>query len=108
MFYNKLMEAATASTETTSSGSLLVTVLPFVVVLLVMYLLMIRPQRKKEKEMNNMRNSLQVGDTVVTIGGITGIVTNLHEDEFILETAGERTKMCFKRWAIQEVKKLEM
>ena len=74
----------------------------------VMYFFMIRPQKKKEKEANEMRISLQIGDTVTTIGGITGIVNSLHEDEFILETSNDRTKICFKRWAIQEVKKLEM
>ena len=73
-----------------------------------MYFFMIRPQKKKEKEANEMRNSLQIGDAVTTIGGITGIVNSLHEDELILETSNDRTKICFKRWAIQEVKKLEM
>lgn len=112
-----LMEETTAAagsavegTGTTASatGSLLTMIIPFALVILVMYLFMIRPQKKKEKEMNNMRNSLQIGDTVTTIGGITGIVNSLHDDEFVLETTTDRTKMCFKRWAIQEVKKLEL
>ena len=64
--------------------------------------------KKKEKEAADMRNALQIGDTVTTIGGITGIVNSIHDDEFVMETTTDRTKMCFKRWAIQEVKKLEL
>lgn len=101
-------EAAAAATETAGAGSMLITFLPFVLICALMYLFMIRPQKKKEKEANEMRNSLQIGDTVTTIGGLTGIVSSLHEDEFVMETTTDRTKMCFKRWAIQEVKKLEL
>lgn len=101
-------EAAAAATETAGAGSMLITFLPFVLIFALMYLFMIRPQKKKEKEANEMRNSLQIGDTVTTIGGLTGIVSSLHEDEFVMETTTDRTKMCFKRWAIQEVKKLEL
>ncbi len=100
--------AAAATTETAGAGSMLVTFIPLILVFVLMYFLMIRPQKKKEKEANEMRNSLQIGDTVTTIGGITGIVCSLHEDEFVMETTSDRTKMCFKRWAIQEVKKLEL
>ncbi len=100
---------AAASTETVSpTASLISMILPFALVILVMYFFMIRPQKKKEKEATEMRNSLQIGDTVTTIGGITGIVNSIHEDEFVLETTTDRTKICFKRWAIQEVKKLEL
>ena len=98
----------TAGAAAAGTGSMLMTIVPFILVFVLMYFFMIRPQKKKEKEANEMRNSLQIGDTVTTIGGITGIVNSLHEDEFILETSNDRTKICFKRWAIQEVKKLEM
>ena len=101
-------EASAAAAETAGTGSMLITFLPFVLIFVLMYFFMIRPQKKKEKEANEMRNSLQIGDTVTTIGGITGIVSSLHEDEFVMETTTDRTKLCFKRWAIQEVKKLEL
>lgn len=101
-------EASAAAAETAGAGSMLITFLPFVLIFVLMYFFMIRPQKKKEKEANEMRNSLQIGDTVTTIGGITGIVSSLHEDEFVMETTTDRTKLCFKRWAIQEVKKLEL
>ena len=105
-----LFTATTGAADATAgaTGSMLMTIIPFVLVFVLMYFFMIRPQKKKEKEATEMRNSLQVGDTVTTIGGITGIVNSLHEDEVVLETTTDRTKLCFKRWAIQEVKKLEL
>ena len=106
-FYDAAATTAADANVGTGAG-MLITILPFVLVLVVMYFLMIRPQKKKEKEANAMRNSLQIGDTVTTIGGITGIVNSLHDDEFIMETTTDRTKLCFKRWAIQDVKKLEL
>ena len=119
-FLNTLLGINTAMAEAAANAtgvpseevggivSLIVSMLPMVLIFVVFYFFMIRPQKKKEKEANEMRNSLQIGDTVTTIGGITGIVNSLHEDEFILETSNDRTKICFKRWAIQEVKKLEL
>ncbi len=69
----------------------------------VSYFLLIRPQRKKDKEATEMRNSLQVGDVVVTIGGIVGIVTSIKDDMLVLETGSDRNKVRVKKWAIQSV-----
>ena len=73
-----------------------------------LYFLMIRPQKKKEKQATDLRNSIEVGDEVTTIGGIVGRVVSVKEDTFVLETAGERSRMRFKRWAIQDVNKLSL
>lgn len=81
---------------------------PMIAVLVLMYFMMIRPQRKKEKETQNMRNSIEVGDGITTIGGIVGHVVSIKEDTFVLETGNDRVKMRFKRWAIQEVEKLTL
>ncbi|MDK2814014.1 MAG: preprotein translocase subunit YajC [Clostridiales bacterium] len=95
----------TTGADTTGMlGSLLL----FVPVLALMYFMMIRPQKKKEKQQQAMRNSLEIGDSVTTIGGIVGRVVALKEDTVVLETANERNKIRFKRWAVQEVEKLTM
>lgn len=73
-----------------------------------LYFFMILPQKKKEKDATARRNSIEIGDEVTTIGGIVGRVVNIKEDTFVLETAGERSKVRFKRWAIQEVGKLSL
>ncbi len=73
-----------------------------------MYFLMIRPQKKKEKEAKDLRSSIEIGDEITTIGGIVGRVVSLKEDSFVIETAGERSRLRMKRWAIQDVGKLNM
>ena len=83
--------------------STLTMLIPLLGVFVIMYFLIIRPQNKKEKQAAAMRNSIEVGDGVTTIGGIVG-----REDTFVLETGSDRVKMRFKRWAIQEVEKLQL
>ncbi len=74
----------------------------------VMYFMIIRPQKKREKKQQELRSSIEVGDEVTTIGGIVGRVVNVKDDTFVLETAGDRSRMRFRRWAIQEVSKLSL
>ena len=90
------------------SLGLLGTFIPLVLMVALMYFLLIRPQNKKEKKAAEMRNSIEVGDTVTTIGGIVGHVQSIKEDTFVLETGSDRVKLRFKRWAIQEVEKLNL
>lgn len=66
-----------------------------------MYLLLIRPQKKKQKEEKRMRENLQVGDEIVTIGGIYGRVISLKEDTMVLESLSDHSKLTIARWAIQ-------
>ncbi len=91
-----------------NTASLLTTFIPIVILVAVMYFLMIRPQNKKEKQAQEMRNSIEVGDAVVTIGGLVGRVASIKEDTFMLETGSERVKIRMKRWAIQSVEKLNL
>ena len=71
--------------------------------LVLMYFIMIRPQQKKQKEEQKMRNNLRVGDELTTIGGIKGRVVSIKDDTIILETGNDRTKIQFDKWAIQTV-----
>ena len=91
------------SAETTS---MLVTFVPLIGMVVLLYFFMIRPQ--KEKQAADMRNSIEVGDGITTIGGIVGRVASIKEDTFVLETGSDRVKMRFKRWAIQDVEKLSL
>lgn len=75
---------------------------------LALYFLMYRPQKKKEKQATELRNSIEVGDEITTIGGIVGRVVSIKEDTFVIETAGDRSRMRFRRWAIQDVAKLSL
>ena len=74
--------------------------------LVVMYFFMIRPQKKQEKELADMRNSLEVGDEVVTIGGIIGSVIIIKDDKLMIET-GSGSKITILRSAVKTVLKDE-
>lgn len=60
----------------------------------IFYFFMIAPQKKREKKINEFRNSLKNGDKVVTIGGIYGRIREVKDTTFILEIAdGVRIKV---------------
>ncbi len=67
------------------------------------YFLLIRPEKKREKQAQEMRAALQVGDEVTTIGGIIGKVISIKEETFVLETTKERTHIRFLVSAIRSV-----
>ena len=92
--------------EAAGTVGLVGSMLPFLLVLVVMYFLIIRPQKKKDKQMQDMRSSVEIGDSITTIGGIVGIVVSIKEDTLVVETGTDRSKIRFKRWAISEVNKL--
>ena len=97
--YTTLMSA---STNTTASGYLL-TFAPLVLILVFFYFFIIKPQKKQEKQDKEMRESLDVGDEIITNGGIVGIVTQVKDDTVVIETGGDRSKIRIMKWAIAKV-----
>ena len=85
-----------------STGSMLTLVLPMVLIIFFFYFLLIRPQKKKDKEAKTMRENIQIGDEIMTIGGIVGIVVKKSEDTVVIETGGDKSKLRIKNWAVQE------
>ena len=81
----------------TQYGGILMIVLMFVA----LYFLMIRPQKKQEKAVNDMRNNLQVGDEITTIGGIIGKIVSIKEETITIETSHDRTKIRFLKSAVR-------
>lgn len=65
------------------------------------YFISIRPQKKRQKEDQQLRENLQIGDEITTIGGIMGRIVTIKEDSIIIETGADRTKMRLMRWAVQ-------
>lgn len=84
------------------TGSILYMLFSFGLLIVVFYFFLIRPQKKKEKEAKQLRDNLQIGDEVTTIGGITGIIVRKNEDTCVIETGGDRSKIRVKLWAISE------
>lgn len=65
-----------------------------------MYFFMIRPENKRKKATQDMRNSLKVGDEVTTIGGITGTICAVKENTVVFETGADRVRLEVTKWAI--------
>lgn len=84
------------------TGSPWFMIIYFAVIIGAMYFILIRPQRKKQKEEKKMRENLQVGDEIVTIGGIHGRIISLKEDTFVIESKSDHSKLTFSRWALQQ------
>ncbi len=103
-----LLDAAAApgAEEALDGGStflvMLIQMLPLLLLFVVFYFFMIRPQKKREKEVEKMRSSIEVGDEIVTNGGIIGRVVSIREDTVVIETGSDRSKIRIARWAIQQ------
>lgn len=85
------------------NGNIWATILPLVILIAVMYFLLIRPQKKREKEVNAMRSGVQVGDEIITIGGICGKVVKTKEESLVIQVGADRVKFEIMRWAVSKV-----
>ena len=79
------------------------TLIMVVAMLAIFYFLMYRPQKKQEKQVNEMRNSLAVGDEITTTGGIIGRVVSIKDETLVLETSAERTKIRILRSSVRSI-----
>ena len=96
-----LLEGETTGTATGGGNYTMLIMLGIMVVAL--YFLVIRPQKKRDKEEAAMRNGLQIGDEVTTIGGIIGEIVSMKEDTITIETSKAGTKIRFLKSAIRSV-----
>ena len=91
------------STGTTTTGTgpdMMSTILMLVVMLGIFYFMLIRPENKRKKEAEQMRNSLKTGDKITTIGGIMGTVVSIKDDKFVIETSADQVRIEFAKWAL--------
>lgn len=98
-----LLDTTTAAGNNGGASNPLLMFLPLILIFVVFYFLVIRPQKKQERKDAAMRDNLQVGDEVTTIGGIIGRVVSIKGETFTLETSRDRTKIRFVRNAIKSV-----
>ena len=99
--FNFLLESTGNGTANPAGGGF--TMIFMLVLLIGMWFFMSRSNKKKEKEAADMRDNLQVGDEVTTIGGIIGKVVSIKEETFVLETTKEKTHIRFLKGAIRSV-----
>ncbi len=65
-----------------------------------LYFFMIRPENKRKKEAQNLRDSLAVGDEITTIGGITGTICAVKENTIVIESGADRVRVELTKWAV--------
>ena len=97
------LEAATTSAAGTSMPMLIMVIIMFAV----FYFFVIRPENKKKKKTEEMRNSLSLGDEIITIGGMIGKIVQITEDTITFETGVDRVRIQTKKWAISTTAKME-
>jgi len=78
-----------------------------VLLIAMIYFMMIRPQRKKDKADREMRDSLRVGDEVITIGGVIGKIEKITEKTVVISTTAGKNKIEFLKTAIASVSSKE-
>ena len=86
----------------TPTGGLGGPMIMMVAMLALMYFMLIRPENKRKKEAEEMRASVRSGDRVTTIGGVTGVVVDVKEDKFVIETGADRVRVEFAKFALSE------
>ena len=87
---------------TTTTGGMASPLIMMVAMLAIFYFMLIRPENKRKKEAEQMRASLKTGDSVTTIGGVTGVVVDVKEDKFVLESGADRVRIEFAKFALSE------
>ena len=90
------MNFLTAATTGGMASPLIMMVLMFAI----FYFMLIRPENKRKKEAEQMRNSVKTGDKIVTIGGIVGTVVNVKENRIVIETGADQVRIELEKWAI--------
>ena len=100
---NILME--TANNSLLGGGGGYTMIIYLVIIIAVFYLFMIRPERKRKKQAEEMRNNLSVGMDITTIGGIVGKIVSVSDENVTFETGEDRVRIEVKRWAISNTGK---
>ena len=77
---------------TTDSVSMLATFIPLILMIVIFYFLLIRPQKKRDKEVQKMRENIEIADEIVSI----------KDDTVVIETASDHSKIRMARWSIQQ------
>ena len=94
---------AADGTTAAGAGNMTSTIIMIVVMIAIFYFLLIRPENKRKKQAEEMRNSLKKGDWLTTIGGIYGRVVSITDRTVVIETSEDRVRMELTKWAVSQV-----
>lgn len=100
--YQLLTTAADTASGNGDVLSSIISYAPIVIVIIAFYFVLIRPQQKKDKEDKAMRENLDIGDEIVTAGGIIGRIVSIKDDTLVIETGSDRSKIRITKWAVSQ------
>lgn len=83
-----------------AEGGIQSMLLMVVAMIAIFYFMLIRPENKKKKAAEAMRNAIKTGDEITTIGGLVGKVVNVKEDTIVIETSADMVRIEMKKWSI--------
>ncbi len=99
---NLLLLDAAADQAQAQTMSSIMSIGMIVIMFVILYFVMIRPQKKRQKEEEKMRNNLQIGDEILTIGGFYFKVVSIKEDSLVVESTADHSKHRVAKWAVQQ------
>ena len=102
-----MVDIVYASSGTAASGGMGSTLIMIVLMIAIFYFLLIRPENKRKKQAEEMRNSLKKGDWLTTIGGVYGRVVGITDRTVVIETSEDRVRVEFLKSAIGQVGTLD-
>ena len=83
-----------------AAGGMGSTMIMMVMMVAIFYFMLIRPENKRKKEAEQMRSAVKKGDKVVTIGGIVGVVVDVKDNKFVMETGADQVRIELEKWAL--------
>ena len=92
-----------AAGEMSPAGSVLGMIIPLVFCGIIFYFFLYKPQKKQDQEAQKMRDELQVGDEITTIGGIIGKIVSIKDETVVIETSNDKTKIRILKAAVKNV-----
>ena len=92
--------AAPAADGATAAGGATSSLIMIVMIFVIFYFLMIKPEKKRKQKAEEMRNSIEVGDKITTIGGMVGKVVHVTDDKITFETGEDRVRIEVTKWAV--------
>lgn len=87
-------------TSTTGTASMASPLIMMVLMIAIFYFMLIRPENKRKKKDEQMRNSVKTGDKITTIGGIVGTVVHVKENRIVIETGADQVRIELEKWSI--------
>ena len=92
--------ATGAAADPAATGGMASSLVMMAALFAIMYFLMIRPEKKRKKQAEEMRNNVEVGDKITTIGGMVGRVVHVTSDRITFETGEDRVRIEVTKWAL--------